>query len=564
MAKKVAGYGRVSTQSQADGTSPEEQKQSIEEECKRRGNELVAFYSDIAFSGSDDNRPGLRKLLQDANTKQFEIVMFTKLDRLGRNLRDIKNILHEISNSGLNFICVHQPEINNEGFYGNLLLNVLGSFAEFERSMIKDRVSRGRIRRWKEGGGAIGSLPLGYIRVNGKIETDPKGAELYQRIVSMYLYENYSLRDIAIKLTSDGTDTPSGRSKKWHNVTISDILKNPAYTGKAIQNQFEFVKKRSVIKRKQYYCVSKNQKPPEEWISIEYPPLITLDKFDQIRAKTEHQKRKPKKHHVGYDNHFMAENILFCGYCGSRIRKSITPAGSFFYCCYWWQTSPKERQMFQKDKCKLKYEDAEHIDDMIINEIVQLLSNPGRFAKVWFKNVDLEDLKKSVDGLRERDKELRSRLTEGFKKIKNTQNPELREIYQSEIQKDEKDFEENKYSLREAEGTLAFTQNKYDRLAEFNEAINQNKAKSAHAWYLAQSQFANFLYDLPFQEKKRIVESVISPENGGRILIRYGTKAEESEGELLFEMNFGMDLNRIETLITGINKGRLLNKVGSR
>jgi site-specific DNA recombinase len=138
---KVAGYGRVSTQSQVDGTSPEEQRQSIEKECLRRGDELVNFYDDNAFSGSDGNRPGLQKLLEDASRGEFQIVAFTKLDRLGRNLRDIKNILHDISNSGLKFICVHQPEINNEGFYGDLLLNVLGAFAEFERQMIKDRAT---------------------------------------------------------------------------------------------------------------------------------------------------------------------------------------------------------------------------------------------------------------------------------------------------------------------------------------------------------------------------------------------------------------------------------------
>ena len=135
--RKVVGYGRVSTLLQADGTSPDEQIQSINDECFRRGYELVDFYRDIAFSGSDDNRPGLQKMLIDARSNKFEIVMFTKLDRLGRNLRDIKNILHEITDAGLKFICVQQPEINNEGIYGNLLLNILGAFAEFESSMIE-------------------------------------------------------------------------------------------------------------------------------------------------------------------------------------------------------------------------------------------------------------------------------------------------------------------------------------------------------------------------------------------------------------------------------------------
>jgi hypothetical protein len=99
---------------------------------------------------------------------------------------------------------------------------------------------------------------------------------------------------------------------------VSDILKNPTYTGKNMQNKFEFVKRVSKVTKKQYYCASKNKKPEEQWITIQYPPLITQDRFDQIQARIENQKRKPKKHHNGHENHFMDENVLFCGYCGSR------------------------------------------------------------------------------------------------------------------------------------------------------------------------------------------------------------------------------------------------------
>jgi len=168
--RKVVGYGRVSTTSQMDGTSPEEQKKSIKDECDRNGYELVNFYSDFAISGKDDKRPGLQKMLADAKAQKFQTVMFTKLDRLGRNLRDIKNILFNITDAGLTFSCIQQPEINNEGIYGDLLLNILGAFAEFEWLMIRDRTTRGRMIKWREGNGAIGSLPVGYTRANGKLK----------------------------------------------------------------------------------------------------------------------------------------------------------------------------------------------------------------------------------------------------------------------------------------------------------------------------------------------------------------------------------------------------------
>jgi len=560
---RVAGYGRVSTQGQIDGTSPEEQRRAIEDECLRNGDQLVNFISDMAYSGSDDDRPGLKQLLNESKTGQFEVVMFTKLDRLGRNLRDIKNILHEISVNGLKYKCIQQPEISNQGFYGDLMLNILAAFAEFEASIIRDRTNSGRMSNWRKQTSVIGSLPFGYKHAEGKIVCDDKEAKIYKWIVSMYLYENLSFRDIAIKLTSEGIPTSSGKSQKWHNVTVSKILKNPAYTGQTIQNKFEFKRKRSVVKGKQYYCVSKVQKPDEQWISIKYPPLISREQFDQIQSKTQYQKRKAKKHHVGYENHFMAENVLFCGYCGSRIKKRIKPSGKIQYCCYWWEASNKERQVSQREKCKLKYEDADEIDDMIFDEIVKILSNPRRFAKNWFKNFNLENLTKKSKILTERDDVLRLKLAEGFKIIKNTKNPELKAIYELAQIKDVKDFEENQIALKENKRSLEFSQNKYNRLETLCNVMNQGKAEFIKTWFPTVAELSTFLYNLPFQEKKRIVESIISPENGGKILLRRCNDIELGEEELTIDMDFNIDLNRIEALINSLNKNELLNKLNS-
>jgi site-specific DNA recombinase len=560
--RKVVGYGRVSTQLQIAGTSPEEQILSIKEECSRKGYDLVEFYSDNAFSGSDDNRPGLQKMLSDVQLKKIQTVIFTKLDRLGRNLRDIKNILHEITNAGLTFICIQQPEINNEGFYGNLLLNILGAFAEFERSMIKDRTTRGRIIKWKEGNGAIGSLPLGYARVNEEICVHKENAEIYQKIVSMYLDENYNMLDIAIKLAAQGITSPSGRSTKWSNATVGNILKNTAYTGEGTQNQFEYVKQTNRTKKKQYYTLSKIEKPKEQWISIKYPPLVTQERFDQIKDKIKNQKRKPKKHHKGHENHFMAENVLFCGYCKSRIRKYITSSSNFSYCCYWWQADEKTRLVNKHQKCLLKPIDADDIDNEIFIEVAKVLSRPIDYAKDWLRNADVEGLKKSVEMLKKREVELNVQLTEGLRHIMNTTDSELKKIYNSEIKKKEDDYKLNQKDLRNAEATFTFAQNNYDRLAEFEKALNGGKAKRIRALSSTVTKVNQYLFELPITEKKRIMEAVIAPANGGRVFLRYGTKEEDCEGEIIFDWEFDLDMNRNESLINNLNKKDLFNKVG--
>lgn len=561
--RKVAGYGRVSTQLQADGTGPNEQLQSITEKCQREGYELVNFYSDVAFSGSDDKRPGLQQLLQDARLNKFQLVMFTKLDRLGRNLRDIKNILNDIAVEGVKFLCVQQPEISNDGIYGNLQLNILGAFAEFERSMIRDRTNSGRMIRWKEGKGTIGSLPFGYKRDSDGIAIDPEKAEIYRKIVTMYLEENYSMRDIALKLTAQGIYCPSGGSKKWYNVTISDILKNPTYMGEGVQNRFKFVKKISKVKKRQYYCVSKVEKPEEEWILIKFPQLITMERFNQIQARIENQKRKPKKHHKGFEDRFIAENVLFCGYCGARIKKRVTAIENFFYCCYWWEASDKERKVQQHPKCILKPMDADRIDTDVFYEIVDVISNPGEYAKNWLRNVDIDVLKERVDILQTRMTEIKYQLTEGFEYIKKTFDQDLKKIYQERMKIDEDDYRFYQGSLEKAKDDLSFAQHKYDRLDEFNKAINGPKVKKIRTLLDAKSDISNYLCRLPFTEKKRIVEAVIAPANGGKINLRYGTKEEEREGEIVLDMAFDLDLNRIEHIINSLNKKGLLNKVGS-
>jgi len=97
-------------------------------------------------------------------------------------------------------------------------------------------------------------------------------------------------------------------------------------------------------------------------------------------------------------------------------------------------------------------------------------------------------------------------------------------------------------------------------MAEFERAMNGRKAQQLRALSTTKTRIMQYLFELPFKEKKRITEAMIAPANGGKVLLRYGTKEEESEGETVFEMIFDMDLNRIEALITGLNKKDLLNK----
>jgi site-specific DNA recombinase len=225
---RAVGYGRVSTLGQAtDGTSSDEQKRIITEECERKGWELVRFYSDEGYSGKNTLRPGFVQLLMDAKAGKFDTVVFTKLDRFGRSLKDMLNNLSELSDLDIRIYCINQPEINADGALGKALLQFLGIFAEFEHAMIAERTKQGRKAAWKSGQSFIGTMPFGYKldRENGnKIIINKEQKAVYDKIVSMYLAERLPTTAIALELNRQQLPPPTNRGmRRWYYLTIIRI-----------------------------------------------------------------------------------------------------------------------------------------------------------------------------------------------------------------------------------------------------------------------------------------------------------------------------------------------------
>ena len=128
---KVVSYDRVSTQAQVDeGTSLDEQKKRCRDECKRLGHEFIKHYSDDGFSGGSIERRGaLQNLISEAKLKNFDMVVFTKLDRIGRDQLDILNVLNILEKCGLEINCLDEPMINSGNPMREMALGMLSTFA---------------------------------------------------------------------------------------------------------------------------------------------------------------------------------------------------------------------------------------------------------------------------------------------------------------------------------------------------------------------------------------------------------------------------------------------------
>lgn len=161
MPKRAALYVRVST----DRQTVENQVRELRQIAERRGWEVVTEYRDAGVSGAKgrDSRPGLDQMLKDAGRRRFDIVMAWAIDRLGRSLIDLLGTIQTLEACGVD-LYLDQQAIDTTTPAGKLMFQVTGAFAEFERSMIRQRVNAGLKRAVEQG------KTLGRPRTDDKTE----------------------------------------------------------------------------------------------------------------------------------------------------------------------------------------------------------------------------------------------------------------------------------------------------------------------------------------------------------------------------------------------------------
>jgi DNA invertase Pin-like site-specific DNA recombinase len=145
---KTAVYARVSTSDK--GQDPEMQLRELREYCERRGWTITSEYVDVGVSGSKDSRPELNKLMADAKQRRFDAILCWKLDRFGRSLKHLVSALGEFEALGVAFVSLRDSfDLTTPA--GRLMFNMVASFAEFERDLIRERVRAGIANRRAKG-----------------------------------------------------------------------------------------------------------------------------------------------------------------------------------------------------------------------------------------------------------------------------------------------------------------------------------------------------------------------------------------------------------------------------
>jgi len=169
---KVGLYARVSTLA---GQSPEMQLTELREYASRRGWEMFAEYVDSGVSGSRESRPELNRLMADAHRRRFDAVLCWKIDRFGRSLKHLVNALADLDSYGVAFVSL-RDNLDLSTPSGRLMFQIIGAMAEFERSLIQERVRSG-LRNAKLKGKMLGR-PSRVVSLDEMMRLREQGASL--------------------------------------------------------------------------------------------------------------------------------------------------------------------------------------------------------------------------------------------------------------------------------------------------------------------------------------------------------------------------------------------------
>lgn len=234
--KRCAVYTRKSTDEglDMDFNSLQAQRESCEAFIKSQRGEgwtlIPTAYDDGGISGGTMQRPALQRLLADIESKAVDVVVVYKVDRLTRSLHDFSKMVEVFDRQGVSFVAVTQ-QFNTTSSMGRLTLNVLLSFAQFEREVTGERIRDKVAASKKKGIWMGGGLPRGYKVEDRKLIVVPEDAEVVRTIFNDYL-QCSSVRELAITLQKKGiTSRPHGKPSNdpISRGALHTILRNPIY-----------------------------------------------------------------------------------------------------------------------------------------------------------------------------------------------------------------------------------------------------------------------------------------------------------------------------------------------
>src|SRR3954467_6783703 len=405
---RVAIYARVSGEQQAKEDTISSQ---IEAVTRRIATDALECdpelrFVDDGYSGTILARPGLERLRDQAAAGAIDRLYLLDPDRLSRKYAYQVLIMEELARCGVEVVFLRNPV--GRGPEADLLLQVQGMIAEYERTKIMERCRRGKQHAARRGSvNVLSGAPYGY-RYIGKHEGGGEAryqvlaeeARVVRKIFEWVGQERCSIGEVCRRLQRDGVPTRTGKSA-WDRATVWLILKNPAYKGTAA-----FGKTRAGAFKPQRLRpqrgrpeqprrpVSRVDTSQEDQIFIEVPGLVSEDLFGAVGAQLEENRRRRRDRPGG--GRYLLQGLGACQPCGSGgdgrpgSRASAKGEGKVPYAYYRCTGSDAYRFGGQR-LCWNKQVRTDVLDAAVWEDVCHLLSEPERVRAEYERRLQGEE-----------------------------------------------------------------------------------------------------------------------------------------------------------------------------
>jgi site-specific DNA recombinase len=385
---RVALYARVSSQQQADANTIDSQTQAILERIRCDGLQVEqdCMFCDEGYSGSELLRPALEALRDRVAASMIDRVYIHTPDRLARKYAHQALLLEEFSKHHCTVIFGdHRGLVDNPET--NLLVQMQGVIAEYEREKILERTRRGRRHAAVSGNVSVfGRAPYGYQHIKktssgGKAswEIDPVRSEHVRLMFKLVGEQGYSLAAVCRELQSRGIKTAKG-NVNWNTTSVHDILNNSAYHGQAHYGKQRMVPRKPGKRAKRgdpsiprKAKVTENTLP-EEQIAISVPAIVNLSLFEQVKKTMQENQKRQRERLIGAKH--LLSGLTICGQCGSAYcgHHQGGQKEYFYYRCVGADKYRRDDQV----TCDNRSVNGFRLEEYVWKDVCKLLQDPKR------------------------------------------------------------------------------------------------------------------------------------------------------------------------------------------
>lgn len=372
---KCAIYRRVSTDMQAEkGSSLEAQKERLHAFAISQGWEVTNDYVDDGYSAKNMDRPALQRMLSHMRQGVFDVILVYKLDRLCRSVRDLNDLIKDFEDHKVKFKSSTES-LDTTTATGRMMINIVGTLAQWEREQTAERVSMILNERSKKGLWNGGPMPYGYILEDKNVTVVKEEEKIVQLCFAKAI--THGSQAIAKMLNGKGYRTREGNL--WYMRSILRMLHNPLYKG--------------------YVTYEENGEKHLAKVNIpDFKPIVSEETFEKVQYIIKKRTVTPTR--LKSESIFTLSGILVCPKCGGKMSGTTISSKGRRYKYY-------RCSKLVHGVCDQKLINVSIIDAMVPKMIATMQENlPATQPNLRTDKTSVEKQLATLTGKRERAKEL--------------------------------------------------------------------------------------------------------------------------------------------------------------